>query len=132
MRWKSSTPSLPASSWKTESPPRRAPSPSPGGVPRAQETIGPRRFLLDRLDEASIADMRASLDTLGEGDIRDLRAFSGTWSDPASAGQGFSIAPASDGTVAVRVFGHRDDGGKLPLAGASTQRLRCGEPNPCA
>jgi hypothetical protein len=99
----------------------------PGGVLRALETIGPMRFLLDRLSAHDIADVQAWLDTLVEGYIRDPRALNGNWFDPASAGQGLAIAIGRDDALSVLFFGHRDDAGNLLLTGAITRRPRYGE-----
>lgn len=98
-----------------------------GGVLRALETIGAMRFVRDRLSTRDIADVQAWLDIFAEGYIGDLRALNGNWFDPATAGQGFSLALLSEGGISVIFFGHRDDGGNLILVGAAERRPRFGQ-----
>jgi hypothetical protein len=98
-----------------------------GGVLRALETIGAMRFVLGRLTTQEIVDVQAWLDTFAAGYIRDVRALNGNWFDPASAGQGLSLALSSDSGLSALFFGHRDDGGNLILVGATATRPRYGQ-----
>lgn len=99
----------------------------PEGVLTALQTISPMRFLQSVLDPRDIADIQAWLDTLGEGWIRDTRALSGSWYDPASAGQGFSFSVLPGEVFSLIFYGHRDDGSNLVLVGNRVQRPRYGE-----
>lgn len=98
-----------------------------GGVLRALETIGSMRFLQSGMTAREIADVQAFLDTFAVGYVADVRALNGNWFDPASEGQGFSLALTADGSVSALFFGHRDDGSNLFLVGGAARRPRFGQ-----
>ena len=100
----------------------------PDGVRTALETIPQMRFLQQVLAPADVRDIQAWLDSFEEGHIRDTRALSGSWYDPASAGQGFSFAVLPGDVFTVIFYGHRDDGSNLVLVGSTVQRPRYAQP----